>query len=321
MLGIIIPAYKRQDCLREALDSLTLQTVKDFEVIVVDDHSPGPLEYCVNEYRNKLNITYFYAEENGGPGAARQIGLNYCYEKNFTYVMFLDSDDLLFPHAVERLLYEIENTQNDFISAAIWQENGPHTGAKIDPTNQTWLHGKIYRISYLRENNIEFPPIRTNEDVTFNLIAMECSSKRGYLDEPLYLFRLQKDSLTKQPNAPMGMVSSDYISSIYYVAKYMKEKFGTITEQILIDIYAVYNFYQVGKALNLITPEVFEHTKYLVLLPEFLSSLTNVDSLNKYIGLANHYSIYEDKIFYFNQTFIGWLSEFGVEFKNENSSN
>lgn len=321
MLGIIIPAYKRQDCLREALDSLTLQTVKDFEVIVVDDHSPEPLEYCVNEYRNKLNITYFYAEENGGPGAARQIGLNYCYEKEHTYVMFLDSDDLYFPHAVERLLYEIEKTGSDFVSAAIWQENGPHTGAKIESTNQTWLHGKIYRAAYLKENNITFPPIRTNEDVTFNLTAMECTGKKGYLDEPLYLFRLQGNSLTKNPNAPMNMISSDYISSIYYVAKYMKDKFNGITEQILIDIYAVYNFYQVGRALNLITPEVFEHTRYLVHLPEFLNSLTNIDSLNKYIAIANQYSIYEDKIFYFNQTFIDWLAELGVEFKNEDSNN
>ena len=321
MLGIVIPAYKRQDCLREALDSLTLQTVKDFEVIVVDDHSPEPLEYCVNEYRNKLNITYFYAEKNGGPGAARQIGLNYCYEKNFTYVMFLDSDDLYFPHTVERLLYEIEKTGSDFVSAAIWQEVGPHSGAKIESSNQTWLHGKIYRISYLQENEIVFPPIKTNEDVTFNLTVMECSSKKGYLDEPLYLFRLQKNSLTKQPNAPMGMISSDYISSIYYVAKYMKERFGTITEQILIDIYAIYNFYQVGKAFDLITPEVIEHTKYLIYLPEFLSSLTDVESLGKYVGIANQYAIHENKIFYFNQTFIDWLGEFGVEFKNENSSN
>ena len=321
MLGIVIPAYKRQDCLREALDSLTLQTVKDFEVIVVDDHSPEPLEYCVNEYRNKLNITYFYAEKNGGPGAARQIGLNYCYEKNFTYVMFLDSDDLYFPHTVERLLYEIEKTGSDFVSAAIWQEVGPHSGAKIESSNQTWLHGKIYRISYLQENEIVFPPIKTNEDVTFNLTVMECSSKKGYLDEPLYLFRLQKNSLTKQPNAPMGMISSDYISSIYYVAKYMKERFGTIPEQILIDIYAIYNFYQVGKAFDLITPEVIEHTKYLIYLPEFLSSLTDVESLGKYVGIANQYAIHENKIFYFNQTFIDWLGEFGVEFKNENSSN
>ena len=119
----------------------------------------------------------------------------------------------------------------------------------------------------------------------------------------------------------MNMISSDYISSIYYVAKYMKEKYGTITEQILIDIYAIYNFYQVGKALGLITPEVIEHTKYLIYLPEFLESLTNIDSLTRYIAIANQYSIYENKIFYFNQTFIDWLIEFGVEFKNEDSNN
>ena len=80
MLGIVIPAYEREDCLRGALDSLITQMRKDFTVFVIDDHSPKPLEAVVNEYKDKLNIVYIYAEENGGPGAARQLGLNKCYE-------------------------------------------------------------------------------------------------------------------------------------------------------------------------------------------------------------------------------------------------
>ena len=83
MLGIVIPAYKRKDCLRQALQSLCYQTYRKFFFILVDDHSPEPLKDVVEEFDNRLHIIYRYAEENGGPGVARQIGLNLCYEKNF----------------------------------------------------------------------------------------------------------------------------------------------------------------------------------------------------------------------------------------------
>ena len=64
MLGIVIPAYKRKECLREALQSLVLQTYKKFFVIVVDDHSPEPLEPVAKEFEDTLHIKYIYLPEN-----------------------------------------------------------------------------------------------------------------------------------------------------------------------------------------------------------------------------------------------------------------
>ena len=78
MLGVVIPAYRRTDCLREALNSLVAQTYTRFFVIVVDDHSEIPLWSVVEPFEEKLHIRYVYADRNGGPGAARQIGLDLC---------------------------------------------------------------------------------------------------------------------------------------------------------------------------------------------------------------------------------------------------
>jgi glycosyltransferase involved in cell wall biosynthesis len=309
MLGIVIPAYKREDYLRQALQSLIGQTYKEFMVVVVDDHSPEPLLEVVKEFSDRLNLYYHYCEVNGGPGAARQIGLNTCYANNCEYVMFLDSDDLLYPQAVQRLVHEIVNTNCEVISAQIWQENGRGAGSIVDASNETWLHGKIYSTKYLQDNNIVFPPIRTNEDVTFNLIALQCAERKGYLKEPLYLFRCEQNSITRGNGASISVVSIDYISSLYYVAVYMMEKFGKVTNQIVIDVFACYNHYQIGKCAGIINEEINQQMKYLLSLPDVMAVFSDMETLESYIGVTNQYGFFKEQVYYFRQTFIDWLEE------------
>lgn len=309
MLAIVIPAYNREDCLREALRSLTCQTSKDFSVLVVDDHSPNPVRSVVAEFGDILDAYYIYAEENGGPGAARQIGLTWCTEQGYDYIMFLDSDDRLMPQAVERLVHEIENTGCDFISSAIWQDHGGHMGAKIEATNQTWLHGKIFRISYLAEKGFAFPPIRTNEDVTFNLLATECAGKKGHLDEVLYYFTWQPNSITRSEDSPTNMISTDYILAIYYTAVKMEEVLGGITRQVLIDILALYNFYQVGKQEGLITDDLVDKIRYMLNIPAVRAALETPTQLEGFINIPNPFYLHREKLYKFDQTFFEWIEE------------
>ena len=119
-----------------------------------DSHSPEPLEDIVKEFEDKLHIKYVYAKENGGPGVARQIGLEICYKSNFDLVMFMDSDDVLCPQAIARLTYEINHSNADIVSSAVWAEDKCGTGSLLSSTNKTWLHGKIYRINHLKNNDI-----------------------------------------------------------------------------------------------------------------------------------------------------------------------
>ena len=63
----------------------------------------------------------------------------------------------------------------------------------------TWFHGKVYRVAYLRENNIRFPVgLYTEEDAFFNLVAWNCTENRGELNEILYIWRDYKNSLTRK---------------------------------------------------------------------------------------------------------------------------
>ena len=176
MLAVVIPAYKREQPLREALQSLVNQTYHKFFTIVVDDHSPIPLENVAKEFENSLHIHYIYAEENGGPGAARQIGLNLCYQNNIELVTFLDSDDKLFPHALERLTYEINHTRSDIVSASFWCEDGEGLGASQDAENATWMHGKIYKTALYYAKPLVTLTFKNPLCIMFN---KECTSFLG----------------------------------------------------------------------------------------------------------------------------------------------
>lgn len=89
--SIIIPVYNRPDEVDELLNSLTQQTVCDFEVIVVEDGSSVTCEHVVKQYEQQLNIRYFN-KPNSGPGQTRNYGAE---RSSGEYLLILDSDCIL----------------------------------------------------------------------------------------------------------------------------------------------------------------------------------------------------------------------------------
>ncbi|MDY4955883.1 MAG: glycosyltransferase, partial [Prevotella sp.] len=86
--SFIIPVFNRPDEVDELLDSLTRQTVTDFEVVVVEDGSQVPCEDICRKYAARLDIHY-YMKPNSGPGQSRNYGVE---RAKGEYVIILDSD-------------------------------------------------------------------------------------------------------------------------------------------------------------------------------------------------------------------------------------
>ena len=86
--SFIIPVFNRPDEVDELLDSLTRQTVTDFEVVVVEDGSQVPCEDICRKYAARLDIHY-YMKPNSGPGQSRNYGVE---RAKGEYVLILDSD-------------------------------------------------------------------------------------------------------------------------------------------------------------------------------------------------------------------------------------
>jgi glycosyltransferase involved in cell wall biosynthesis len=97
--SVIVPVYNRPDEVRELLKSLTHQTFRDFEVIIVEDGSALRCDTVVDDFRNELRIQYFF-KPNSGPGPSRNFGSERASGNFFIYV---DSDCIIPPHYLQTI--------------------------------------------------------------------------------------------------------------------------------------------------------------------------------------------------------------------------
>ncbi len=86
--SLIIPVFNRHEEVLELLESLTVQSDQDFEVVIVEDGSTVSCEQVVKKYINVLRIAYYY-KSNSGPGLSRNYGAT---KASGNYFIFLDSD-------------------------------------------------------------------------------------------------------------------------------------------------------------------------------------------------------------------------------------
>ena len=96
-VSILMPIYKTEPFLREALDSMLSQTFTDFELIVLNDCSPGNAEEILDEYKD-LRIVRYLGEKNAGLANVLNVGMEMARGK---YIARMDSDDLSSPNRLE----------------------------------------------------------------------------------------------------------------------------------------------------------------------------------------------------------------------------
>lgn len=101
-VSICVPTYNRKDYLRETLDSIFAQTYKDYEVVVVDDGSTDGTDKMLEQGDYPVR---YYRQENSGDAAARNWMIKLALGE---FITFIDSDDLLIPDAVERMVEAME---------------------------------------------------------------------------------------------------------------------------------------------------------------------------------------------------------------------
>ncbi len=108
-VSVCIPTYNRKDYLKETLESVFAQTYKDYEVVIVDDGSTDGTDEMIKQAG--YNVRYFW-QENAGDAAARNRLVELAQGQ---YISFLDSDDLLVPDAIERMMAAMSVQNEDVI--------------------------------------------------------------------------------------------------------------------------------------------------------------------------------------------------------------
>lgn len=102
-VSIIVPVYQVEKYLRQCIDSILAQTFTDFELILVDDGSKDQSGEICDEYAAKERRICVIHQANQGPGAARNHGVAAACG---TYILFLDSDDMLDGNDALRILVD-----------------------------------------------------------------------------------------------------------------------------------------------------------------------------------------------------------------------
>lgn len=106
LVSVIVPVYNTEKYLTECLDSIANQRYENIEVLMVDDGSTDNSRLICEEYvRIDRRFIYFY-KENGGLSSARNLALD---NLNGDFLMFVDSDDVIFENTIKKCLEEYED--------------------------------------------------------------------------------------------------------------------------------------------------------------------------------------------------------------------
>lgn len=137
-VSVVIPFYSNISWLEEAVNSVLEQTLKDFEIIVINDGSPEDDSLFLEKYKAKLK---YFKIENGGPAKARNFGVK---QAKGEYIAFLDSDDLWVPNKLEIQLSMM--IKND----VVWSHTNYSTFNEIGEVKEedlSYYNGNIFPMS------------------------------------------------------------------------------------------------------------------------------------------------------------------------------
>lgn len=209
-LSFIVPVYNVEAYLKECLDSIVGQMSDECEIILIDDGSPDSSGSICEEYASRYkNITVIH-QENKGLSGARNSGLK---KAKGEFLVFVDSDDRISNHSVERMLAAIGETNCDmyFLQVTRFYPDGKQSLLDL-PLDENRVNGKsksevidylasqnkypgaswskIYKRSFLEKNHIFFPADRRlSEDLGFTRQCLLAAESFGTLNFPYYEYR------------------------------------------------------------------------------------------------------------------------------------
>ena len=247
-LSIIICAYNGEDYIQECLDSVINQTLKDIEIICVNDGSTDKTLDIMNEYAKIDNRIKVINHENVGLAASRNRALEIASGE---YVMFVDCDDyirldaayLLYHYAADNDQDMLSFSGNNFYNDSKELLNNPYWNFEWMPKNFNlkkfnhtdclhFMHKMavsscltIYKRDFIKQNNIKFPDGLCFEDNVFFLKSLIQAKSCGILNEKLYYRRIHSLSITQNWNSHFG----DFLQITIIVLEYLKK--SQINEQ------------------------------------------------------------------------------------------
>lgn len=301
-ISVIVPVYNVENYLDKCIQSIQKQTVRDLDIILVDDGSTDALLAICKKYAAEDNRIRIIQKKNGGLSSARNAGLDAAKGE---YINFIDSDDYLALDFYETLLAQV--TDKRCVSCShivrvdelgnITLRNDPHKdGGEISTkeyTRELLLHiGDVSVCSklFLREiiGKLRFDESRLNEDLLFMMDLMPKIDRIVFTGKIGYYYLCRTNSISSKYGKAIedmvgnSLVFREKVLSIYPELKEEANRFA-----------------------------LFQHMAYLLLVPAELRSKNNpqymqtVNYLRRHFyvqGLGNKYLTGKNKLIIAGQT-------------------
>lgn len=222
-VSVIIPVYNVEQYLKECLDSVINQTLKDIEIICVNDSSTDNSLEILEKFSNNDERIKIISHENKGLSATRNVGIK---NASGEYIFFLDSDDYIDAKILEYLVINAQETKADiicsntivftkdqdnkiiekktnklkkyFAAKSIVQQrkitiDNIEDGIEDFPV-VVW--GKLFSLSFVKKNNLFFTENRLHhEDDCFWLKTISCFPEISMIDKPGVHYRIRPNSI------------------------------------------------------------------------------------------------------------------------------
>ena len=210
LFSIIIPVYNSEETLERCLESVAAQTYDDYEALLIDDGSfDNSLSICMRY--SKMDSRFIVIHQNNeGPSAARNEGLE---RAKGAYFCFVDSDDYIVPEYLERLYKKLSKTQAEVLFFGYYKvdqegtvlgkhclQTYPDDSSLIMELSEKDLFGYTWVKTFSRQiiGDNRFPEdICLFEDELFTCSVLEKASRIAIISEAVYCYTIDgKDTLT-----------------------------------------------------------------------------------------------------------------------------
>lgn len=202
-VSIIIPIYNAEEHFAKCIDSILLQSYKDIEIIMLNDGSTDTSQKMIDEYCKKYpDICKGFSHKNMGVAKTRNRGIELA---SGDYIMFADNDDFIDKDYIQAHIDACKNGYYDVVISGYKRTNTRDeviNQVKLDP-DAYWSRfmiiapwAKLYRHSYLIDNQFKFLDSNIGEDIFFNIQALTLSEKIKTLDYCGYNWFYNEESIS-----------------------------------------------------------------------------------------------------------------------------
>ncbi|MGN1311391.1 MAG: glycosyltransferase family 2 protein [Bacilli bacterium] len=205
-VSVIVPVFNVENYLEKCLTSLVNQTLKDIEIIIINDGSTDGSQKIIDKFKKENNNIKNYIQQNKGQASARNFGLQHCSAE---YVTYVDSDDYIELDMMEKLYNNIKKNKYDIIISNIIKEEGnkkyifKNFWQVKEEVNKNFMIShmgpvaRLYRRKFLIDNKFKFLEGVIYEDLGSIPMLGMYTNKIGYVDEAYYHYVIRKGSIMK----------------------------------------------------------------------------------------------------------------------------